>query len=83
MSEPAPDREIPRRWMPSYVCRDMHQVELGGRVYFLGITITAELTGDEPAGPLPVKADLGRRIAEMIRADCASGQDGSDRDGAA
>jgi len=61
-------------WVPSYVVRDMHRLEHDGRTYWLGITVTAELTGEEPAGgPLPVRADLGKRIADLIRADCADG----------
>jgi hypothetical protein len=61
-------------WIPSCVCRDMHQLEYDGRLYWLGIEITAQLTGEEPAGgPIPVRADLGRRIADLIRADLAAG----------
>jgi hypothetical protein len=60
-------------WVPSYLVRDMHQLEHDGRLYFLGITITTQLTGEEPAGgPVPVRADLGRRIADLIRADLAA-----------
>jgi hypothetical protein len=59
--------------MPSYLVRDMHQLEHDGRVYFLGITITTELTGrDRANGPIPVRADLGQRIADLIRADLAA-----------
>ena len=64
------EAEMERRWMPADVCRDMYPLEHAGRLYWLSITITAELTGDEPAGLLPVRADLGRRITAMIRADC-------------
>jgi hypothetical protein len=60
-------------WMPSVLCRDMHQLEHDGRVYWLGIEVTTQLTGEEPAGgPVPVRADLGRRIADLIRADLAA-----------
>lgn len=58
--------------MPSYVCRDMRQIEHDGRLYFLGITLTAELVGDEPAGMLPVRADLGKRVADLVLADFAA-----------
>ena len=58
--------------MPYPVCDDMHQLEHAGRLYWLRITVTAQLTGEEPAGGLPpVRADLGRRVADLIRADCA------------
>jgi hypothetical protein len=58
--------------MPYPVCDDMRQFEYDGRVYFLRIKVTAQLVGQEPAGaPLPVRADLGKRIADLIRADCA------------
>lgn len=74
MSEAAAERAAPRRWMPFPLVRDMHQLEHDGRTYFLGITVTAELIGEEPVpGPLPVRADLARRIADLIRADCAGG----------
>jgi hypothetical protein len=60
-------------WMPSYLCREIYPVEHGGRLYWLDMTITAQLIGREPAGgPIPVRADLGRRIADMIRADLAA-----------
>lgn len=58
--------------MPYPVCDNGQQLEHDGRVYFLRITVTAQLTGEEPAGGLlPVRADLGGRIADLIRADCA------------
>jgi hypothetical protein len=60
-----------KRWMPAVVCHDIRQFEHDGRVYFLDIKITAELTGDEPKPLFPVRADLAARIADMIRADCA------------
>jgi hypothetical protein len=60
-------------WMPTPIARDMCQLEHDGRVYFLDITVTAQLTGPEPAGaPLPVRADLGKRIADLVRGDCAA-----------
>ena len=74
---PDPEAEMERlaaarkRWMPSILCEEIHQLEHDGRLYFLRVTVSAELTGDEPAGFLPVRADLGKRIADMIRADCA------------
>ena len=59
-------------WMPAPVVHDMQRLEYGGRLYWLEVNVTAQLTGPEPAGgPLPVRADLGRRIADLIRADCA------------
>ena len=59
--------------MPSRICEELHQLEHDGRLYFLGITVTAQLTGEEPAaGPIPVRADLGRRIADLIRSDLAA-----------
>lgn len=43
--------------------------------YAVGITVTvkqARRAGEEPAPwPYPVRADLGRRIMDLIRADCA------------
>jgi hypothetical protein len=75
VSAEAPEHEpVPRGdWVPAYLCRDMHQLEHDGRVYWLGITITTELTGEESAGgPIPVRADLGSRIADLIRADIAA-----------
>ena len=60
-------------WMPAPVVHDMQQLEHGDRLYWLEINVTAQLTGPEPAAaPLPVRADLGRRIADLIRADLAA-----------
>ncbi len=72
MSEPGTDVTQPFRWMPYPIARDMRQLEHDGRVYFLDITVTAELAGEEPAPILPVRADLGKRIADLIRADLAN-----------
>ena len=59
-------------WMPAPIVRDMQRLEYDDRLYWLEINVTAQLTGREPAGaPLPVRADLGRRIADLIRTDCA------------
>lgn len=58
------------RWMPTQVCRDMHLVEIAGRPHFVGITITAQVVGDEPPPQLRIRADLGRKIADLIRAEC-------------
>lgn len=58
-------------WMPYPLVHDIRQFEHGGRTYFLGITVTAELVGEKPAAVLPVRADLAGRIADLIRADCA------------
>ena len=61
-------------WMSFRIIEEMHQLEHDGRLYWLRVNVTAQLTGEKPAGGLiPVRADLGRRIAEMIRADIAGG----------
>jgi hypothetical protein len=59
--------------MPGPLVHDMHPLEHHGRTYWLEINITAQLIGKESAGgSLPMRVDLGRRIAEMIRADIAA-----------
>jgi hypothetical protein len=56
-------------WMPTPVVDDLHQLHHGGRLYWLRINVTAELTGEESPGiPLSVPSGLGPRIADMIRA---------------
>jgi len=61
---------VTRRWMPGPIVRDIRHVEHAGRLYWLDVTVTAELIGEEPGGgPLPARTDWGRRIAEMIKAD--------------
>jgi hypothetical protein len=58
--------------LPLPVCDEIHQLEHGGEHYFLHITVTAEPSGAS-AGPVPARADLGKRIADLIRADCGQG----------
>jgi hypothetical protein len=75
VSAEAPEHEaVPwGGWMPYRICEEMHQLEHDGRLYWLRVNVTAQLTGEEPAGGLiPVRADLGRRIADLIRADIAA-----------
>lgn len=61
------------RWMPTPVVDGLHQLEHDGRLYFLRVNVTAELTGEESAGaPVPARADWGQRIADMIKADLAA-----------
>jgi len=60
------------RQMPVIVCHDMQQVKYDGDVYFMEIRVTAEPVGDAKAarwnGTIPV--GLGRRIADLIMAEC-------------
>ena len=58
--------------MPAIACHDIHFLDHDGRLFVLDIRVTSQLQGEEPHGPLPVRADLGRRIAEIIRADLAA-----------
>jgi hypothetical protein len=61
------------------VCEELRQIEHDGEPYWLHVTITAEKVAGTladaplPSPPLPVRADLGRRIADLIRADLAAG----------
>jgi hypothetical protein len=71
---------IPVRTMPAIVADDLQQIWHHGRLYWLRIKLTAEPAEQpEPGGfPwFPMKTDLGSRIADLVRADCAeeSGED--------
>lgn len=65
MSDPAPVRS-------STVCHEIHQVLDGEDLWWLEINVTAQ--AHDPARPWPfaVSADLGRRIADLIRPDLAA-----------
>ena len=66
--------EQPVRWMPTVVCHDMQQAQHGPDVYFLEIRVTAQVAGEgPPSWPRQVPADLGRRIAALVREQCGAG----------
>lgn len=72
MSTEAAPEDVPSLgWMPAIVCHDIHLLEHDERRFWLEIRVTSQLHGEEPHGPLPVRADLGRRIADLVRADVA------------
>lgn len=58
--------------MPYPVVDDLHQLWHDGRLYWLRIDVHAEpaVTPEPGSGPwFPMRADLGRRIADLIRSD--------------
>lgn len=61
---------------PGHVlCQEVHPLDTGSGSYAIEISIKASpaLPGQQPAG-LPFRADLGQRIAAMIRADCEAAE---------
>lgn len=56
--------------MPATVLHDIRQARHGGDVYWLDIRITAEAAGNAAPWRCPIPADLGQRIADMIREAC-------------
>ncbi len=59
-------RVVPPLTAPAVLCHDLRQVQDGE--YWLHIQVIAEPATARP-WPFPMRADLGRRIADMIRAD--------------
>lgn len=64
---------------PGLVCEELHQLQHDGEPYWLHITITAgpvmkaQDDAQLPSPPFPMRrADLGKRIADLIRADLAA-----------
>ena len=59
------------------LCHEGILIDHDGTAFFVWVKVTAEhnpqIGEDTRTWPFPVRADLGRRIADMIRADCAAG----------
>ena len=68
-------QDLPCRWVPTQVCHDMQLAEIAGRQHFVGITVTAEAIGEDPPPQLRIPADLGRKIADLVRAECGGDGD--------
>jgi hypothetical protein len=63
-----------RKVVPAAVADETHQLRHDGKVYFLRVKVMAEPAEAPEPGSFPwfpVRADLGRRIADLVRADCA------------
>lgn len=61
------------------IAHESHQMTHDGRGYWLEIRITAKAIGDaesgvQPGAPFPVKADLGRRVADLVQGDATGDQ---------
>lgn len=65
---------VPPQPLGSVVCEEIHYADVAGGTFGIEISVRAwPAIGAEPAIPFPVRADLGSRIAALIRADCEAG----------